>query len=57
LPADWLACVHQATLEEDLDWVLTVIEQIRDQDENLTNALASLANNLKFEQLLALTQQ
>jgi PAS domain S-box-containing protein len=56
LPADWLASFHQATIEGDIDLMLTLIAQIHVQNEPLANALANLADNLKFEELLALTQ-
>ncbi|HEY9601036.1 MAG TPA: response regulator [Allocoleopsis sp.] len=56
LPADWLASFHQATIEGDLDLMLTLIAQIHAQNERLANALANLADNLHFEELLALTQ-
>src|SRR5919199_5505156 len=56
LPADWLASFHQATIEGDLDLMLTLIAQIHAQNERLANALANLADNLHFEALLSLTQ-
>ncbi|HEY9652877.1 MAG TPA: PAS domain S-box protein [Coleofasciculaceae cyanobacterium] len=65
LPAEWLASLHQATFEGDLEKMLALIEQIRDQplvgaevncNEQLTNALISLANNLQYRELLNLTQ-
>lgn len=56
LPADWLTSFHQATIEGDLDLMLTLIAQIHAQNERLANALANLADNLHFEELLALTQ-
>ncbi|HAJ62390.1 MAG TPA: hypothetical protein DCP31_26685 [Cyanobacteria bacterium UBA8543] len=54
LPAEWLASLHQATFEGDLEQMLVLIEQIR--DEQLANALASLANNLQYKEILNLTQ-
>jgi len=56
LPEDWLISFHQATIEGDLDLMLTLIAQIHAQNEPLANALANLADNLHFEELLALTQ-
>jgi PAS domain S-box-containing protein len=65
LPAEWLASLHQATFEGDLEQMLVLIEQIRDQPlggaggnrhEHLANVLASLANNLRYKELLTLTQ-
>jgi hypothetical protein len=40
----------------DLDLMLTLIAQIREENDPLANALADLANKFQFEQLLALTQ-
>jgi hypothetical protein len=40
----------------DLDLMLTLIAQIRQENDPLANALADLANKFQFEQLLALTQ-
>jgi DNA-binding response OmpR family regulator len=56
LPADWLTSFHQATSEGDLDLMLTLIAQIHAQNEPLANALANLADNSHFEELLTLTQ-
>ncbi|NER98162.1 MAG: PAS domain S-box protein, partial [Symploca sp. SIO1B1] len=57
LPADWLANFQQATVEGDLDLMLTLIEQIRQQNNHLADALASLANQFQFEELLALIEE
>jgi CheY-like chemotaxis protein len=56
LPTHWLAEFHQATTEGDFEWMLTLIEQIREQHGPIAQALASLTNQLQFEQLLALTE-
>jgi CheY-like chemotaxis protein len=54
LPADWLASLEQATIECDLELILTKIEQIRDRNNSLANALTSLANEFLFNQILDL---
>lgn len=54
LPADWLAALRQATIEGDLEEMLALIEQLRESDEHLADALASLAQNFRFQELLAL---
>lgn len=56
LPPEWLASLHQSTFEGDLEQILALIEQVRDRHEYLANALASLARNLQYIELLALTQ-
>ncbi|WP_445176439.1 ATP-binding protein [Microcoleus sp.] len=54
LPADWLAALEKATIECDLELILIQIEQIRDRNDALANALAALANEFEFHQILAL---
>ena len=54
LPADWLASLEQATIECDLELILTQIEQIRDRNDSLANALTALANDFLFNQILDL---
>jgi hypothetical protein len=54
LPADWLAALEKATIECDLELILIQIEQIRDRNEALASALAALANEFEFNQILAL---
>lgn len=56
LSPDWIASLYQATLEGDFDVMLSLIEQIQDQDESLAKDLSTLAYEFQFEQLLALTQ-
>ncbi|NEP13371.1 MAG: response regulator [Symploca sp. SIO2C1] len=57
LPTDWLANFKEATVEGDLDLMLTLIEQIPKQNHHLANALASLAKQFQFEELLALIEE
>jgi CheY-like chemotaxis protein len=54
LPADWLAALEKATIECDLELILIQIEQIRDRNDALASALAALANEFEFNQILAL---
>ena len=56
LPADWLANFHQATIDCDLDLMLTLIAQIHDRHEPLALALADLVHKFQFEKLLSLSQ-
>jgi CheY-like chemotaxis protein len=57
LPAAWLADLHQATTEGDSDWMVTLIEQIQEQNPALAGALTQLAANFEHNQILALIQQ
>ncbi|WP_377475615.1 MAG: ATP-binding protein [Microcoleus anatoxicus] len=54
LPTHWLISLEQATIECDLELILTQIEQIRDRHESLANALTALANEFLFNQILDL---
>jgi len=54
LPADWLAALEKATIECDLELILSQIELIRDRNDSLGSALAALANEFQFNQILAL---
>ena len=57
MPQKWLADMQQATLEGDLDWVATLIAQIRSQNKDLANALDEWANNFEFDEIMAIIQQ
>ncbi|MEG4960788.1 MULTISPECIES: ATP-binding protein [unclassified Microcoleus] len=54
LPADWLAALEKATIECDLELILIQIEQIGDRNDSLASALAALANEFLFNEILAL---
>jgi PAS domain S-box-containing protein len=54
LPEDWLAALEKATIECDLELILCQIEQIRDRNDSLASALAALANEFQFNQILAI---
>jgi len=56
LPADWVASLEQATIQCDLELILTQIEQIRDRNDSLANTLLALANEFQFNQILDLIQ-
>ena len=51
-----MANLHQAIIDGDKDLMLTLIDQIREQNKPLANALAALVNNFRYKQLLNLTQ-
>ena len=56
LPTDWLASLHQATLEGDFEEMLSLINKIQDQDKTLAKTLTSLAHDFQFERLLDITE-
>jgi hypothetical protein len=57
LSADWLAELHQAAVQADVDLALDLIEQIREQDASLADALVSLVRGFRFDTIMTLTQQ
>jgi CheY-like chemotaxis protein len=56
-PSEWRAALRQATLEGDLGWMATLIEQIRDHDPALASGLAKLADNFEHRRILSLFQE
>ncbi|ARV59071.1 hybrid sensor histidine kinase/response regulator [Nostocales cyanobacterium HT-58-2] len=56
LPLDIVANLYQATINLDLDEMLTLVAQIRESDDLTANTLADLANNFQYQRILTLTQ-
>jgi PAS domain S-box-containing protein len=56
MPAPWLADLQQAALEGDLAWILSLAEQIQDQEPELANKLHQLANNFQINDILHFVQ-
>ncbi len=56
LPADLLRKLGQAALHTDMEWVDSLIQKIEEHDPALSEALATLANDFEYEQILALVQ-
>jgi PAS domain S-box-containing protein len=57
LPADWLTDLQQATTKADLNLILSLIDQIREEDPALADGLAGLARNYEYKKILTLVQQ
>jgi PAS domain S-box-containing protein len=57
LPASWLADLQQATTRADLNLILSLADQIRGQDAALADALAELAQNYEYKEILTLIDQ
>ena len=57
LPPDWVVDLREATILGDLGLILARIDQIREQDAALAEALAALAHNFDHDKILALIQQ
>jgi CheY-like chemotaxis protein len=56
LPDDWVAGLAQAAMQADGDLVLGLIDQIRERDGSLADALAGLVHNFRFDTLATLAQ-
>jgi len=57
LPADWLADLQQATIKADLSLILTLVDQIRQRDVVLADALADLAYDFEYKKIMTLIEQ
>ena len=57
LPAAWLSQLKQGVEEVDVQLLLSVIEQIREHDAAIADALAQLVENFEYDELLARIQQ
>jgi signal transduction histidine kinase/ligand-binding sensor domain-containing protein/CheY-like chemotaxis protein len=57
LPGELLTQMEQAAIGLDIDLMSNLIEQIRQQNEPLANALAQLAHNFQYDRLSDLIEQ
>ncbi len=57
LPAEWLATLKRAAEETDVEMLLEVIEQIRERDAAIADALAQLAEDFEYDEILTFIQQ
>lgn len=57
LPAEWIAELHDAVLQIDMELTSQVLMKIRAQDPKLADALDKLVSSYRFDQLQALVQQ
>jgi signal transduction histidine kinase/DNA-binding NarL/FixJ family response regulator len=57
LPPDWMTELQQATMKANLNQILTLIDQIREQDAALADALANLAQDFEYKKILNLIEQ
>ena len=53
----WVSELKQATIKADLKRILTLVDQIRAQNATLADALADLANNFEYKNILTLIEQ
>ncbi len=57
LPAEWLATLKQSAEETDLEALREVIEQIREHDAAVADALARLAEDFEYDEILFLMKE
>lgn len=56
LPTEWVAKLRQGVEEVDIDLLSSAIKQIRGHDAELANALARLAEDFEYDEILVLIQ-
>jgi CheY-like chemotaxis protein len=57
LPPDWITELQQATLKANLNQILALIDQIREQNSVLADTLANLAQDFEYKKMLAIIKQ
>ena len=57
LPPDWVTDLQQATMKANLNQILTIIDQIREQNAALAGALENLVHDFEYKKILALIEQ
>ncbi len=57
LPSEWRTEMYQATLEGDLDWMTTLIEQVRESNAALADVLTELASSFDHGTILQSIQR
>jgi len=57
LPATWVSDMQEATTRADLSLMLTLIDQIRDEDPALADALAELVHEFQYQKILMLLEE
>jgi CheY-like chemotaxis protein len=55
LPPEWMAKLHQAATQLDADVILNMLDQVREQNPSLADALARLVHDYRFDIILTLT--
>jgi signal transduction histidine kinase len=53
---NWVSHLHQAALECDVVWTIALLDQISEQNPQLSAELLQLAQTFQFEQILALIE-
>jgi signal transduction histidine kinase/CheY-like chemotaxis protein/HAMP domain-containing protein len=57
LPAEWLSQLYQAATQADSDLVSHLVEEIRDENGQLADALTNLVHEFRFDILMDLTHE
>jgi hypothetical protein len=56
MPQDWIAALHQATLQVDADAILELVKQIPASDILLAMQLKDLTQSFCFDEIMELVQ-
>ncbi len=57
MPPQWMVDIRQAVVDADLDWIITLINQIRERDASVASALLKLTHNFEYDEILHLIEQ
>jgi PAS domain S-box-containing protein len=57
LPTDWLTDLQQATIKADLNLILSLTDQVREQNPALADVVAEWARNFEYKKIMALVKQ
>jgi PAS domain S-box-containing protein len=52
LPADWVNSLHQAATQLDADLILDLLDQVREQNAPLADAVESLVRDFRFDTIM-----
>jgi CheY-like chemotaxis protein len=56
LPSDWVTSLHQAAAQLEADLILDLLDQIREQNAALADALEGLVNDFRFDTIMTLCE-
>jgi len=57
LPATWVSDMQEATIRADLSLILTLVDQIREENPALADALADLVHEFQYQKILMLLEE
>jgi CheY-like chemotaxis protein len=57
LPASWVADLQEATIRADLSRIITLVDQMREDNPALADALGGMVRNFEYKKILRLIEQ